>query len=110
MKSINRFTVAGIALALMACDFKVTNPGPVADAALDDAGAWAAVVRGVQYNISRAHSINAYYAAVAAKEYSTAGRVIGTKLPLVFGQLTVGDMSASNFTWTQAARWQAEDG
>lgn len=110
MRAINRFRVASIALALVACDFKVTNPGPVADAALDDAGAWAAIVRGVQYNISRATSINSYYSAVAAKEFSTAGRVIATKLPLVFGQLSVDDMSANGYTWSQAARWQAEDG
>lgn len=110
MKAIIRFLVAGAVLAMSACDFKVTNPGPVADADLNDPGAWDAIVRGVRYNMSRAVSINAYYAAIGAKEYSTAGRVIGTKLPLNFGQLDVDDMSANGFTWSQAARWQAEDG
>ena len=97
-------------LALGACSFEVTNPGPVQDAALDDPGAWAALVRGVQYNTSRAVSLNSFYSAVAAKEYSTAGRINATKLPLVFGQLTVDDMSGNSWTWSHAARWTAEDG
>lgn len=110
MKTISRFLVAGAALAMGACSFEVTNPGPVADAALDDPGAYEAIVRGVRYNVSRSISINAFYSAVAAKEYSTAGRVNATKLPLVFGQLDVDDVSANTWTWSHAARWTAEDG
>jgi hypothetical protein len=102
--------VAGVALLAAACNFEVTNPGPVADVNLDEPGAWDALVRGARYNISRAISIDAFYGAVAAKEYSTAGRVNGTKLPLVFGQLTVDDVNASTWNWSHGARWQAEDG
>jgi hypothetical protein len=110
MTTIRTLLVAASVLVLGACDFKVTNPGPVSDAALDDPGAWDALIRGVQYNHSRATSIAAYYSAVAAKEFSTAGRVIATKLPLNFGQLDVDDMSGNIWTWAQGARWQAEDG
>ncbi|MBI4502404.1 MAG: RagB/SusD family nutrient uptake outer membrane protein [Gemmatimonadetes bacterium] len=102
--------VAGAALLVGACSFDVTNPGPVADEALDQAGAWDALVRGARYNISRATSIDAFYGAVAAKEYSTSGRINATKLPLVFGQLSVDDVNANTWNWSQAARWQAEDG
>src|SRR6266487_3014355 len=100
------------AFVLSACSFEVTNPGPVPDDVLNDPGAYPALIRGVQYNLSRAVSIDAYYGAVAAKEYSTAGRVIATKLPSVFGQLTVDDMAggAGTWNWSHGARWQAENG
>ncbi|MBI4421003.1 MAG: RagB/SusD family nutrient uptake outer membrane protein [Gemmatimonadetes bacterium] len=110
MKTISQFLVAGAALALGACSFDVTNPGPIADEALNDAGAYEAIVRGVRYNLSRAISINTFYSAVAAKEYSTSGRVHGTKLPLVFGQLDVDDVNANTWVWSHAARWSAENG
>lgn len=99
-------------LVLAACSFEVANPGPVPDDVLNDPGAYPAIVRGVQYNLSRAVSINAYYGAVAAKEYSTSGRIIATKLPLRFGQLSVDDMAggAGTWNWSHAARWQAENG
>ncbi|HEV8303431.1 MAG TPA: RagB/SusD family nutrient uptake outer membrane protein [Gemmatimonadales bacterium] len=111
MKTIKGIPVA-TALVLAACGFDVTNPGPVPDEVLDDPGAYASIVRGVQFNLSRAVSIDAYYGAVAAKEYSTSGRVIATKLPLAFGQLTVDDMAggAGTWNWSHSARWQAENG
>lgn len=109
MTTTNRAWVAAAALGLAACSFEVTNPGPVQDAALNDPGAYAALVRGVQFNVSRSISISAFYSAVAAKEYSTAGRINATKLPLVFGQLTVDDMSGNGWTWSHAARWTAEN-
>ena len=59
MKTIKRIPVA-TALVLAACGFDVTNPGPVPDEVLDDPGAYASIVRGVQFNLSRAVSINAY--------------------------------------------------
>ena len=110
MKPIRNFLVAAAALSLSACSFEVSNPGPLPDDVLDANGAYSAIVLGVRYNLSRAQSVNAYYSAVAAKEYSTAGRVISTKLPSVLGQLTVDDISANMYNWSQAARWQAEDG
>jgi starch-binding outer membrane protein, SusD/RagB family len=110
MRKIKSIVLAAAVLSWGACSFDVTNPGPIADAALDDPGAWTGLVRGVAYNTARGVGLDAFYAAVVAKEYSTAGRVNGTKLPLVFGQLTPDDMSANAWNWTQAARWQAEDG
>lgn len=111
MNAITKASVAA-ALALAACSFEVTNPGPVNDEALNEPGAYPGIVRGVQFNLSRAVSINAYYGAVAAKEYSTSGRIIATKLPLAFGQLTVDDMAggAGTWNWSHGARWQAENG
>jgi hypothetical protein len=102
--------LAAAVLSWSACSFEVTNPGPIADEAVNDPGAWDGVVRGVLYNTARGIGIDAFYAAVVAKEYSTAGRINATKLPLVFGQLTPDDMSQNPWNFTHAARWQAEDG
>ncbi len=110
MTAIKRLMLVAAALVVWGCSFDVVNPGPVEDGSLNDPGAYSAVVRGVQYNLSRAIGIDAFYSGVAAKEYSTAGRVNATKLPLIFGQLDVNDMSANTWNWSQAARWQAEDG
>jgi hypothetical protein len=109
MHTTKRISVAAV-LVLAACRFDVTNPGPVPDDVLNDPGAYPALVRGVQFNTSRAVSMDAYYSAVAAKEYSTAGRIIDRKLPLVFGQLSVDDVSPLAWNYSQAARWTAEDG
>ena len=110
MRKINTIVLAAALLSWSACSFDVTNPGPIEDVALDDPGAWSGLVRGVLYNTARGVGLDAFYGAVVAKEYSTAGRVNGTKLPLVFGQLTPDDMSQNAWNWTQGARWQAEDG
>jgi len=111
MRTIASISIAA-ALVLGACSFEVANPGPIPDDVLNDPGSWPALVRGVQYNLSRAVSIDAYYGAVAAKEYSTSGRIIATKLPLAFGQLKMNDMAggAGTWTWSHGARWQAENG
>jgi hypothetical protein len=114
MRKINQIVLAAAVLTLGvgigACSFEATNPGPIPNGDLDDPGAWTALVRGVLYNISRGDGIDAFYAAVVAKEYGTSGRVNATKLPLVFGQLTPDDMSRNAWDWSQGARWQAEDG
>src|SRR4051812_35291158 len=110
MRKISKIALAAAVLALGACSFEVTNPGPIPNDDLDDPGAWTGLVRGVSFNISRGVAIDAFYAAVVGKEYGTSGRVNATKLPLVFGQLTPDDMSANAWNWSQAARWQAEDG
>src|SRR5438445_145005 len=110
MRTIRTMVLAAALLTGGACTFNVTNPGPIADKSLDDPGAWPGLVLGVLYNTSRGVSINAFYSAVAAKEYGTSGRVNATKLPAVLGQLTTDDISANTWNYTQGARWQAEDG
>ena len=110
MRKIRSIVLAAAVLSWGACSFDVTYPGPIADVSLDDPGAWSGLVRGVLFNTARGVGLDAFYAAVVAKEYSTAGRVNGTKLPLVFGQLTPDDMSANTWNWPHGARWQAEDG
>ena len=110
MRKIRTIALAAAVFSLGACSFEVTNPGPIQNDLLDDPGAWTALVRGVLYNAARGIGIDAFYAAVVAKEYGTSGRVNATKLPLVFGQLTPDDMSANAWNWSEGARWQAEDG
>src|SRR6185295_4353023 len=110
MRKIGTIVVAAAVISIGGCNFDVNNPGPIADSSLDDPGAWPGLVLGVLYSTARGFTLDAFYSAVVAKEYSTAGRVNATKLPLVFGQLTPDDMSRNAWDFTQAGRWQAEDG
>src|SRR4051812_7863212 len=93
MRKIGTILIAGAVIFIGACKFDVTNPGPIADSSLDNPGAWPGLVLGVLYNTARGFTLDAFYGAVVAKEYGTAGRVNATKLPLVFGQLTPDDMT-----------------
>ena len=79
MRTIRQILVLVAALGMAGCSFEVTNPGPVADDALNDPGAFDAIVRGVRYNLSRAYGINTFYGAVAAKAdiVAPAARVVG---------------------------------
>jgi hypothetical protein len=110
MRKIREIVLAAAVLSWSACSFDVNNPGPMADESLDDPGAWPGLVLGVLYNTARGVGLDAFYGAVVAKEYATAGRVNATKLPLVPAQLTPDDMSANAWNFTHGARWQAEDG
>lgn len=99
-----------VGVGVAGCDFSVTNPGPMQDAALDDPAAHAPLVAGMSQAFSGALWRVAYVGAEVSREYVQAGRIFTTKLPTNPGQLTRDDV-ASTF-WNQAvrARWIAENG
>ena len=101
---------AGLVAILAGCDYSVTNPGPMQDAALDDPAAHEALVAGMSQNLSRAVWITTYYGAEASAEYVQAGRVFVTKLPILPYQLTREQIPAGVWNNSQQARWVAEDG
>ncbi len=98
------------ALGLAACDFTVTNPGPMQDEALDDAAAHAPLVAGMGQALSAALWRVAYVGAEVSREYVQAGRIFTTKLPTNPGQLTRDDVASTYWNTAVQARWIAEDG
>lgn len=105
-------TVAG-AVALIGvagCDLSVFNPGPVADELLNDTGAHAAIIGGVELNLIEALQMITFFGADAAKEFTQGGRIHPIKLPPNPGQLDLNEQLPDN-AWedSQQARWIAED-
>ena len=110
--------VFGSAVALLtaaACDLSISNPGPVADEALDDASAHPAMVGGMGRSLSKALGYIAYTSAVASREIVSAGHrnpvTLGITPKQAVGVLD-SDWEESNDHWkfAQQARWVAEDG
>lgn len=103
--------IVAIAVGLTACDFDVTNPGPVQDEFLDDPGAHDAVVEGANFALSEALWQVSYIGDESARQITRSGRnFCCPKTPPRVGELT-RDAASSN-TWNVAheARWTAEDG
>ncbi len=112
--TLKRTALAGLLIAT-ACDLTVVNPGPVADAALDDAAAHQALVNGMGRAVSRALGYIAYTSAVASKEVVSAGHRNPAQLGITPRQaigILAPDLEESNDHWkfSQQARWVAEDG
>ncbi|MQA92406.1 MAG: RagB/SusD family nutrient uptake outer membrane protein [Gemmatimonas sp.] len=103
------------AVALLAvgtgCDLEVSNPGPVQDDFLNDSGAHAALVAGIEMSVARGFSMVGFFGADAAKEYTQGGRIHPIKLTPNPGQLDLDEQLPDN-AWNDAheARWVAEDG
>lgn len=97
--------------ALTACDFEVTNPGPVQDEFLNDSVAFPAVVNGMGRDLGDGLNYLVFHGAMVARELFPAG---GT------GQFGISpkngdgilDPEEQGTPWnsTQRARWVAEDG
>ena len=68
-----RLLAATAALLVVACDFHVTNPGPVQDDFLDLAAAYPAIVNGAGRNLSDALNWISYTGAAVARELNPAG-------------------------------------
>ncbi len=111
--------VAAASVTALACDFTVTNPGPVADENLDSLGTFAArraLVTGARRLLSNilgavpdgAGYGVAYWSAAAAFEINPAGSTGSWGIPpaLQAGQLRNDD---SPWSGAQEARWVAED-
>lgn len=114
-RTLRRALFAGLLIATSACDLTVSNPGPVADEALDDTAAHQALVNGMSRALSRALGYIAYTSAVSSKEVVSAGHRNPAQLGITPKQ-AVGildpDLEESNEHWkfAQQARWVAEDG
>lgn len=100
-----------VALSASACDFEVTNPGPVQDSFLSDSVAFQAVVNGMGRDLSDGLNYLSFHGSMVARELFPTG---GT------GQFGISPKNADGFLdteeqgapWnqTQRARWVAEDG
>lgn len=104
-----------MALSLWACDLSVSNPGPVADDALNDASAHQAVVNGMSRTLARALGYIAYTSAVASREIVSAGHrnpvTLGISAKQAVGILDPGwEETNDHWKYAQQARWVAEDG
>jgi hypothetical protein len=115
MKISNR-TLGAFALALTlpvaGCDLTVVNAGPVQDGFLNDPGAHAALVTGIELNLALGLNMLNFFGSEAAKEYTQGGRIHPTKLPPLPRQLDHIITELPNNAWNTAhtARWVAEDG
>ena len=102
--------VAGLAL-IAACDLKVTNPGPVQAAFLDNAAALTAVANGAGRDLAEALNFTAYTGAAVTKEVLPSGSTaaFGISVRQQLGVLAADD---GDDWWNQAqrARWTAENG
>lgn len=115
MKTTIQAGLIGLVIAASACDLTVSNPGPVADEALDDAAAHQALVNGMGRALSRALGYIAYTSAVASNEVVSAGHRNPAQLGITPRQavgILAPDLEESNDHWrfAQQARWVAEDG
>jgi hypothetical protein len=97
--------------ALAACDFKVTNPGPVQDDFLDQRAAYPAIVNGAGRNLSEALNWIAYTGAAVARELNPAGSTgsFGISVQQQNGKL-IDDEVGTHWSDAQQARWTAEEG
>lgn len=102
---------AVLALALGACDFEVTNPGPVQDEFLNEQGAFEAMIGGMKRATSEAMNFTAFQGAAVARELHPTGGTgsFGLNVPVYNGRLLPDEQNAP---WenSQQARWVAEDG
>lgn len=103
--------LATLALGLMACDFDVTNPGPVQDEFLNDEGAFEAVVNGMGRGLADAMNYAAFHGGAVARELHPTGGTgsFGLNVPLYNGRLDPDD---EGVTWNNSnqARWVSDDG
>lgn len=108
-------TGAIAASLLAACDLSISNPGPIADEALDDVAANQAIANGMGRALSRSLGFVAYTGGIVAREIVAAGSqnvgLFGVSFRQREGRL-LPDLNETNEHWKfgQQARWVAEDG
>lgn len=104
-------TVALVAVGAGACDFDVTNPGPVPDDFLDDPDAHQALIAGMARAFQEQHSELARVMGAATREVFPSGNtgIYGITVNEGLGVFPVDQVDAF---WADAhnARWTAEDG
>jgi hypothetical protein len=112
MRSLIRYSTAAATLAILAaCDFKVTNPGPVPAENLQKRETAAGVVNGAGRDLSDALNWLAYTGGAIAREIFPAGSTgsFGISAQQQVGKLLDDD---TNNYWqlAQRARYEAESG
>src|SRR5688500_4392175 len=96
--------------ALVSAGCEVTNPGPVNDEALAEAGAQAGFVNGAQERLVEAATYLAYGSAYVARELFPGGPPEGSQLSVLAGSLPWNDAGLSNaYPRIQQSRWVAEE-
>ena len=102
--------VALLVVGLGACDFEVSNPGPVDDDALYDPGAHAGLVEGAEFGVSEALWETSYHGTEVAKEITRAGRnFCCPKVPSRVGEMNRDAVSGSVWNVSHRARFMADD-
>jgi starch-binding outer membrane protein, SusD/RagB family len=98
-------------LTVTACDFEVTNPGPVDDPFLDDPAAHGALVNGMERNFASGLGYVGMLGASVTREVHPAGSqgAFGIIVPFQIG-LIPDDTWEQYWNHPQRARWVAEDG
>ncbi len=99
------------AVGVAACDFTVTNPGPVEDTFLNAPTAHTGVVNGAGRDLAEALNWTAYTGAALAREIHPAGSTGAHGIP-TRAQIGILAPDEVNEHWmlAQRARWTAEDG
>jgi hypothetical protein len=102
-------SVMVLLLALAACDFDVSNPGPVDDPQLNEVGAHNAVVQGASFALSIALWQLGYITGETADEITRSGRnFCCPKAPPRVGELLRTQLEAPTWNVTHRARFVAE--
>ena len=113
MTKKSSFLLTALLLAApMACDTKVTNPGPVQDEFLDDRNAAAAMVSGAGRALSQSINWIGYTGAAVAREIFPAGSTgsFGISNRWQTGELGADDSDLdTHWAEGQRARWIAEE-
>jgi hypothetical protein len=111
-KTSSLFLTALLLAAPMACDTKVTNPGPVQDEFLDDRNAAAAMVSGAGRALSQSINWIGYTGAAVTREIHPAGSTgsFGISNRWQTGELGADDSDLdTHWAEGQRARWIAEE-
>jgi hypothetical protein len=100
--------VLGTLLAISACNFDVTNPGPTQDEFLNDTAAFTAQVNGIALALGDAMNYTALQGAIVARELFPTGMTgqFGIEPHNMFGEL-VSDEQGTPWSSGQQARWLA---
>lgn len=114
IQAVRRFarnaTLLVPALAFVACDVHVTNPGPIQATFLDNKNALGAIVNGAGRNLAEAINWTSYTGGAVAREIFPAGSTgsFGITVQQQSGKLTIDEVG-THWNQSQQARWTAED-
>jgi len=102
---------AGLVAGAVACNFDVTNPGPVQDEFLNNPGAFQAVVNGAVRRLNSGLNYTAFHGAIVTRELFPTGQTgqFGVEPKNSVGFLEENEQGTP---WgdTQQGRWLVEDG